>query len=127
VICFDTWHVNEGTSPTLMGRLLGHDGAAMAKADVSSIVCDVYDVDVPGTAVLADESIVVDDVIFDALQTGDARWTVDSTGFNFAWAAPATIIPDGSKTYHVQLTITPASGGVIKEIYQLRTREVYGE
>ena len=37
MICLAAWHVNEGTSPTLMGRMLGHDGAAMAKADVTSI------------------------------------------------------------------------------------------
>ena len=70
---------------------------------------------------------VVNDVMFDSLQTSDDRWTVDSTGFNFAWAAPATIVPDGGKTYHVQLTITPASGGVIKELFKLVTRHVYGE
>ena len=127
MICTAPWYVNEGTSLTLLGRLLGHDGAAMAKADVTSIGWAIYDVNDSASAVIADTpAIVVDDVMYDALQTADARWTVDSTGFNFAWPAPATIVPDGGKTYHVQLTVTPASGGVIIELYELKTREVYG-
>ena len=123
--CFDVFWVNEGTAPTIMGNFLIHDGSSAQKADITSIAYAVYDVDDPTSAIIEDD-LVVADVFYDSLQT-DSRWTIDSTGYNFAWAAPATICPDGGKRYRVQFTTTPAVGAVIKDAVILPTRPFSGE
>lgn len=122
---FSVFWVNEGTSPTIMGNFLIHDGTSAQKADITSISYKVYDVD-DATAVVIEGDLAKADVFFDTLQT-DARWTIDSTGFNFAWPAPATICPDSGKRYRVQFTTTPAVGTVIKDAVILPTRPFSGE
>ncbi|MDH3505418.1 MAG: hypothetical protein OEM58_12940, partial [Nitrospirota bacterium] len=99
--------------------MLGGDGAVIQQADVSSIAYSVYDADdtsSPGTGTLT-----VANVVYDALQT-DARWTKDSTGYNFGWAAPASLFATGDKLYVVEILLTPASGENYHVVYHVRTR-----
>lgn len=124
--CFSVFWVNEGTGPTVMGRFLIHDGSVAQQADITSIGYKVYDVDDPTTVIIEDAAVDVSTVFYDSLQT-DSRWTADSTGFNFAWAAPVTACPDGGKTYIAQFTTTPATGAVIKDAVELKTRNFAGE
>jgi len=122
---FSVFWVNEGTSPTIMGRFLIHDGSSAAQADITSCSYAVYDVDDPSEAVVSGD-LVIADVFYDTLQT-DARWTTDSTGYNFAWSAPVTAFPYGGKRYQVQFTTTPAVGAVIKDAVLIPTRQFFGE
>ena len=124
--CFSVFWVNEGTSPTVMGRFLIHDGSVAQQADITSVGYKVYDVDDPSSVIIEDAAVDVSAVFYDTLQT-DSRWTLDSTGFNFAWAAPVTACPDGGKTYIAQFTTQPDVGAVIKDAVELKTRNFVGE
>ena len=118
------WNVPERSGCTIMGYIQGHDGAAITKSDVSSIAYTVIDVRRPSVTVESG-ALTVGTVVYDTLQT-DARWTKDSTGYNFAWAAPVTIVPEGGKTYQVEIEFTPASGAVYRYMVLLETCEFYG-
>ena len=120
----EVFWVYEGAPGTVLCYVTGHDGAVITQASTSSIAYSVVDVRRPNT-VVASGTIVVADTVFDSLQTSDARWTVDDTGFNFAWAQPAAIVPDGGKTYQVEITFTPATGSAIPYPYRLKTHEIY--
>ena len=126
-----TFHINEGTSPTILLRIWGHDGAGITQAGTSSIDWACYEVDEDaeadetGTAI-ASGTLDVSSTVFDTYQT-DARWTEDTTGYNFLFAAPATIAPTGNTLYQVQFTFTPTTGGVIKSAIRLKTRPFWGE
>jgi len=109
-----------------MGRFLIHDGSVAQQADITSVGYKVYDVDDPSSVIIEDADVTVSTVFYDSLQT-DSRWTLDSTGFNFAWAAPVTACPDGDKTYIVQFTTQPDVGAVIKDAVELKTRNFAGE
>jgi len=57
------------------------DGANWTQANVNSLTWKAWDVNDRST-IYASDSLVVADVVFDALQT-DGRWTEDATGYNF--------------------------------------------
>jgi len=108
-------------SATLLARVVGGGGQAIAQADIASAEYSVYlldDQDADArTAVTghAGVSLNVADVIFNSLQT-DALWTVDTTGYNFRHvldvSANAAFAAAGRR-YLVEFTLTPASGQVI--------------
>lgn len=100
--------VYEGSGVRWMARVTGGNGANIVQADVSSIAFSVYDL-ADTDAATATGALSVASVVFDSLQT-DARWTVDSIGYNFAWDMAYTIFEDGGTTYRVEVTFTPASG-----------------
>lgn len=100
--------VYEGAGFRWMARITGGDGNNIAQADVSSIAFSVYDL-ADTSAASATGTLAVASVVFDALQT-DSRWTVDSTGYNFAWDVAYTIFADGDTTYRLEVTFSPASG-----------------
>lgn len=70
-------------------------------------------------------TLTVADVVFDSLQTSDTRWSVDSTGYNFAYAAPVTWFPSGGVVYQVELTFTPTSGAAFKVLFEFQTVAAY--
>ena len=107
-----------------MGYVQGHDGAAITQSDITSIAYSVVDIRKPSVTV-ASGSLDETEVVYDTLQT-DARWTKDDTGYNFAWAAPITIVPEGGKTYQVEVEFTPASGAVYRRKWLLETCEYHG-
>ncbi len=113
----------EDTSPFLMARVAGGDAVNLQQADVTSIAYTVYDL-TAGALSSASASLTVSSVIFDTLQT-NARWTVDSTGYNFGFALPAAKIPTGDNVYVVDVAITPASGAVIPVIFRIETKRRY--
>lgn len=90
----------EGSRPFCMSRVVGADGAYVTQASISQILVKVVpagDTSNPTLNVTLDKT----EVIFDALQT-DARWTVDSTGYNFRHQLPADALPQGNTKYLVQ-------------------------
>ena len=120
-----TEHVNEGTGVTVMMRVLGHTGSGITIADTTSVAWAAVDEDDKDT-IVASGTLVVADVIFDTYQT-DARWTKDTTGYNFRWAVPATVTATGATTVQVQVTFTPAGGEVIEEAVYLKVRDFWGK
>lgn len=114
----------EDSGAYLMARILaGDDGLAAQQADISSISYVVYDQDDLTVATTTTTSLTVSTVVFDTLQT-DARWTVDTTGYNFGWAAPAALFPTGGKVYRTELKFTPASGEAYHLVYKVRARSI---
>ena len=95
----------EDTTPYLMARVVGATAEILTRSDISSVSYTVVDID-DNTTVVASGSPSKDTVFFNSLQT-DARWTKDSTGYNFAFALPATALPNGQQTYVVDFQITP--------------------
>lgn len=91
-----------------MARVYGASGTAIVQADVSSIEYSVFDKADTSTAT-ATGTLTAASVIFNTLQT-DSRWGKDSTGYNFAWNVPASVFATGSKTYRIEVKITPTSG-----------------
>lgn len=133
--------VYEQSGATLMARILGHSGATVTQASLSSISYEVWQI-YPAAAYVANKfqiippaelptssstppvkrvaatSLTPADVIYDALQV-DSKWTVDDTGYNFAVAMPAAsfaAIPIAdwpeSTWYEVPVKFTPTSGAV---------------
>lgn len=107
------FRIQEDSDVFLMARVTGSDGAALQQSDISSIVYSTFDLNAPGTAVADGVALTVSSVIYDTLQTSDLRWEADSTGYNFAWNAPASLFPTGNRLVRVQVKITETGGGVI--------------
>lgn len=135
--------VFEGGSFVLLARILGADGEPVTQASLTDIDYEVWsipvpleeqrgdwttkfvDVSVPAKEV-AETAMTVASVIFDTLQTDD-RWTVDTTGYNFAFEAPAATLPASDLEdypqipwYNVSVKFTPATGGVFFAQFNLQ-------
>ena len=117
--------VVEDNGAVLLARVRGTGGDYITQASVNSITVKSFDLNGDtGTAVYTDSSVTVADVVFDTLQTSDARWTVDTTGFNLAYVLSTAALPDRS-LYQVEIVIDPASGDDFTLIYQIETIERY--
>lgn len=112
--------IYEDAGASLMARVVGTNGSNIVQADISSISCAVF---VNGTSV-ATPSITVSTVVFNTLQT-DARWTLDTTGYNFRHDAAASVFSTGATAYRVEYKFTPASGEVFFVVFELTTLNVY--
>lgn len=104
--------VFEDSGAALLARIVGHDAANIVQAGVTSIQYTVFNA-ITGAETQAQVSQTVANVIFDTLQT-DARWTVDDTGYNYAFAVPAAALPTGGVIYRFEIKLTPASGEVFQ-------------
>lgn len=100
----------EESDYTLMGRVLGADGTRITQASISSIAAYVFDY-ASGEQVGATLAPAVSDSVFNTLQT-DARWTEDSTGYNFRITVPGSYFATGNAKYRVETVLTPVSGSV---------------
>lgn len=135
--------VFEGGSFVLLARILGADGEPVVQASFTNIKYEVWSIPVPleerrgdwttkfvNVDIPANEvnetAMVIADVIFDTLQTDD-RWTVDTTGYNFAFEAPAATLPASDLEdypqipwYNVVVKFTPAVGEVFFAQFNLQ-------
>ena len=93
----------EDAASTFLARVVGEDAALLLIANVTSISYKVYDTTDGSES--ATGSLTVSSVIFDTLQT-DARWTVDTTGYNFKFLMPASAFPAGDRLYRVEFLFT---------------------
>jgi hypothetical protein len=110
--------VFEDSGCYLLARIRGNDAANIVQADISSInLCVSQKGGTPDTAGTA---VTVATVIFNTLQT-DARWTVDSTGYNFRYEVPAASLPVGGRKYLFEFKFTPASGPVFHVVFEVPT------
>ena len=108
-----TGSVFEDGGASLMARVVGNNAVNIVQADITSISRTVFVGTTISTAVTVP---VVATVIFDTLQT-DARWAVDSTGYNFREDVLAAVFPDGDVIYRVEYQFTPASGQVFWVVF----------
>jgi len=101
----------------LLARVLGWDTNPIVQSDISEIEYSVFLLDDQNsdtrTAVTAHSAVSLQKnlVLFDTLQT-DARWTLDSTGYNFrhllnVHSNPAFAI--AGRRYLVEVKFTPAT------------------
>jgi len=114
--------VFKGSTARFQARLLAPDASNLQRADVETITYTIYALDPANedtqTAVEGHEDVAltVADVVWDALQT-DARWTVDTTGYNFAAtidiSTNAAFAVRGTK-YLVEFVFTPPTGQAFK-------------
>ena len=105
-------------SVTLLGRIVGADGANVLQADINTIQYSVYlldDQNPDGRTAVAEHanvSLTVADVIFNTLQT-DPIWTVDTTGYNFRHVLNVSVhqaFTVAGRRYLVEYQLTPAVG-----------------
>lgn len=118
-----TIYLAEDAGHVLLARVANHDGELFVEADFGDITFKCVDLAAPLVTVL-NGTLTVATVIHDTLQT-DARWTVDSTGYNFEWRTLATMFPNGGKLYQVDVRFSPASGEDVVLTWRVKTRKVY--
>lgn len=91
------------------GRTVGVDGSYFAQADFDSIVLKIFDMADPGAPIngAGGVTLTISDVIFNALQTTDDRWTVDGDGYNFLYETSSADLPQGGRRYRFEFCLTP--------------------
>ncbi len=116
--------VFEDGGATCMARIIGQAGVAITQASLTSIGCKVFDLGgaTPDTPI-ATSSLTISSVVFDTLQT-DARWTYDTTGYNFLHAHAAATFPSGDTRYRVEYLFTPVSGAAFFAVFELQSLQV---
>lgn len=121
-----TGEIWEDNGATCMARVLGNDAANLTQAAVTSITCSVYNLDssAPSTAV-ATPTVTISSAVFDTLQTSDARWTLDSTGYNFLFTVPASAFANGDGLYRIEFIFDLASGENVTVVFEIKVHEVY--
>ncbi len=109
---FETQAVFEDSGVFLFARGKSSGGSYFAQSDFLSITLSIYDESAPGTLIVPAVTLTISDVIFNSLQTGDSRWTKDSTGYNFRLPVLAIWLPKGGRKYRFEVKFTPtvASG-----------------
>lgn len=106
----------------MMRRVVGNDGANIVQADITSIARNVF----IGTTLDGSNptAIVVADSVFDTLQT-DARWSQDSTGYNFRDDVGAAVFATGDTRYRLEYAFTPASGEVFQVVFEAHAKAIH--
>lgn len=117
----------EGSAVVLLARVLDAAGELLTQALTQSIALTVTDCDTGSKVNAAPAALAKADVVHDELQT-DARWSIDSTGYNFAAVLDgAACFPDGGTTYRAEVMITPTSGPAFYLVYELTTEDLRGQ
>lgn len=103
-------HSFEGQAVTHMARMTGNDAANITQASLSSIQLRIFDDD---GNVIATRALVITTVVFDTLQqtADDARWTLDSVGFNFLNQTLMSDLPKGDTLYRFEYRLRPINQG----------------
>ena len=96
---------------TAIARVQNPSGNNITQATITTVELVVTMAYEDGTTAttLAQNTLTKTAVVFDTLQTGDARWTKDTTGFNFLYEVPATAFPKPGRAT-IEFKFTPTSG-----------------
>lgn len=120
------WRVKgvEDSELTIIARLSNKDGSGSAtgvdgegnwlqQADISGIDLSVFDLDssTPTTAVYT-ESLTIASVILDTPVTTNVNWSEDTTGYNFLYDLPDTVLTNGGHLYVAEFKVTLSAGPV---------------
>ena len=121
----------EDSGVSLMARVYGHAATVITQATISSITYTVTEHDTQenaedganGTSIITSTSLTVSAVVFDTLQT-DARWTKDSTGYNFRYDSVAADRTNGGVWHRYEVKFTPSSGAVFHAIWIVESKQL---
>lgn len=115
----------QGMPVALMARLRNPAGVYVTQASLSSIGYTIFDLgsSTPATPT-ASGTLTIASTIFDALQL-DARWTIDSIGYNWLWLAPGALFPNQATEYRVKILLTSTDGNQYPAVYQLTTQALF--
>lgn len=114
--------IYEDSGLTCMARILSESAAAITQATTSSIELKTFKN--TSTTATSTTALTVADVVYDSYQT-DARWTKDSTGYNFKYPVPSSVFDDGDATFRLEFRFTPTSGSNYWVIFSIDTVEVW--
>lgn len=111
---------------SVVGRLYNQAGSLVTQAMLSSISYRAYrkEGNVPREITSSATAIVVADTIFDTLQTNFVIWPEDSTGYNFKWDVPYTLLKKGGD-YEIEISFTPASGDPYPVVIQVSAESLH--
>lgn len=109
------------TAGTFLAHVVDNDGADITQAGVSSISCQVYEQD-SGDYQTA-PTVTVNTSISDTMQT-DAKWTLDTEGYNFAHQVAGSAFPSAI-TYRVQYILTMVSGEPVVFVFIYHAKPLY--
>lgn len=114
----------EDGGATLLARIVGNDAVNITQGSLTSITYQVF---ATGTTVdiAKNSSLSKTTVIFDTLQT-DAVWTIDTTGYNFKYAADVLEFPSGNTVYIFEIKFTPGTGQPFYVLYEINTLGLIG-
>ena len=113
--------IYEDTGTTCMARIMGDDASAITQAGISSITLNVFKDDSTTAEITVTPSIST--CVFDTYQT-DARWSKDSTGYNFRHQIPSSVMDTGDATYRCEYKFVPTSGNQWFVVYLIDTVEI---
>ncbi len=104
-------------------------GAAVTQATFSNpgtITYRLYQMDgnTPRELTASAQSLTVSDVIFDTMQTNSIIWPVDSTGYNFKWTVPDTLIKRAGK-HKIEIFFQPSSGSGFPLVVDLDAKPLF--
>lgn len=116
----------EDSQAICMARVFG-DGIPLVQTDLSAISYRTFDLST-NLEVGASENLTIANVIFDTLQTPtlDPRWTIDSTGFNFKFAHPASKRPEGDRKYRAEVLFVPLAGDSYPVVFEIESLNLLG-
>lgn len=112
---------HRGDTVTILARIVTVDRVPIVPANITTVEYSIAAIDDrdPDARTPVDDhdgvALTPADVLFDALQTGDA-WTEDEEGYNFRHTidtAEGAAFPTAGVTYLVRYELTPVSGPVI--------------
>ena len=114
----------QGAPTPLIARIRSVNGSYLTQASLTAITYAVFNAsgNSPST-VVASGTLTISSVVYDALQT-DARWTVDSLGYNFLAVIPGTAFPLGGTLYRVEITFTDTSSQKFRVVFQPKTQAI---
>ena len=112
----------EDTSGTVFARIRNNAGDYLTQADLSGIVCKVYE----GSTLTGTPTVTIATSVFDTLQTeaDDVRWGLidgSATGFNFRFTIPASCFPDPGQ-YLAEFRFTPTAGDMFVVVAWIKAR-----
>ena len=108
-----------------MARIYSPTGALITQAGTTSVTRTVTNLRT-GAVISAASPLTVANVIFDTLQT-DARWTKDSTGYNFKDSITSTILTSPNVIHRAEYKFVPTSGDNYWIVFELTTEPVLAE
>lgn len=114
----------EDSGVTNLARIVGNSAVNVTQASLSSISYKVFDLNTSTTEAVASGPLTISSVIFDTLQT-DARWTADSTGYNFRHEVAASVFATARHRYRIEYLFTPTTGQPFWAVFEIITGQIY--
>ena len=112
----------EDAGVILLARVVGNDGTPITQASLTAITYSVYDI--TNSVSLGTGTFTISSVVYDTLQTGEL-WDVDSTGYNFKAAIPASVMTPGGSRCQIDVKFDPVTGENFIQIWKFTILNTY--